>query len=196
MAVSLAHCQVMEAVGAYADREWALHGAYIAGETGFASTHHRSVRMSHPSFPIFLSNLGLVPCMSNGAMVDMWGSVDPVSMCVLNVNHSQARKSRLTFGAEELATVIDRACHESLRKIWGVKRKLLASQLAAKRRRAAVEDSPDSAPAHAAPDAEPSPFPGAFPGAFLGGTIERVRERCAGDFDAVKQLKLLHRLPS
>ena len=31
--------------------------------------------------------------------------------------------------------------------------------------------------------------------AFLGGTIERVRERCAGDFCMVRQTKALMKLP-
>eukprot|EP00959_Pyramimonas_sp_CCMP1952_P021081 444443-Pyramimonas_sp.AAC.1 len=32
-------------------------------------------------------------------------------------------------------------------------------------------------------------FPGVWSHAFLGGAIERVRERCAGDFSVVHQTK-------
>ena len=39
-------------------------------------------------------------------------------------------------------------------------------------------------------------FPGAFSVAFLGGTIERVRERCAGDCPSVRQTKVVQKLPS
>ena len=37
---------------------------------------------------------------SNGASVDLWGSDDPVCVCVLNVNHSQTRKSRFLVSCQ------------------------------------------------------------------------------------------------
>lgn len=92
--------------------------------------------------------------------------------------------------------------------------KAAASMSAAKRRRladaaedcgaAAVADTdppPTQRAAVAVPGEDPRaqdrelPFPGVVSIAFLGGTIERVRERCSGDFALVRQSRAALRLP-
>ena len=205
MAVSREYCAVMESVGEFVERQWAEFGPEIAGKKGFTATHISSVKMAHPAMPIFMYNLALLPAMSNGATVNIWGSADPVALAVLNVNHSQTRKSRLTSDAEAYTRAIDVAGSDTLKKIWDVKNTVLSASIAAKRRKVAAE----AVAAHpAGPDGdgvgggdglpgipEGLPFPGTFPVTFLGGTIERVRERCAGDFDVVKQVKTVQRLP-
>ena len=119
--------RVMETVGEYADLQWAEHGAFIAGAKGFESTRIRSIKMSHPAFPIFMYDIGLMLAMSNGATVDIWGTPDPIALCVLNVNHSQTRKSRLTGDAEAYTAVIDKVGADSLQRIWDVKNQSLAA---------------------------------------------------------------------
>ena len=94
MAVSFEHCRVMEKVGDFADAEWLKHGVYIAGESGFDAVQILSVGMAHPPLPIFAYYLGALPMASNGASVELWGAADPICLCILNVNHSQKRKSR------------------------------------------------------------------------------------------------------
>jgi len=70
--------------------------------------HYRSVTASHPAFPIFMTALGAMPALSNGAQVDLWGSPDPISICVLNINHSQTRKSRVTSMSENMVAGVDK----------------------------------------------------------------------------------------
>ena len=96
MAVSMAYCKLMEEVGAAADAAWVEDGEFIAGKVGLSAVHQRSASMAHPELPVFMYNLGLMPALGNGISLNLWGSPDPVALCVLNVNHSQTRKSRLT----------------------------------------------------------------------------------------------------
>ena len=121
MSVSVEHCQLVTKVGQFADASWKEHGRFIAGDLAFESVHLRSVEMSHPALPIFAYYLGILPMTSNGACVELWGSPDPVCLCILNVNHSQTRKSRLTAQAEALSSHIDSACNEVLSAIWDAK---------------------------------------------------------------------------
>eukprot|EP00972_Heterocapsa_arctica_P038791 5716536-Heterocapsa_arctica.AAC.1 len=135
-----------------------------------------------------------MPAVSNGSSIQLWGSSDPICVCVLNVNHSQTRKSRLTGQAEALCGCVDTLSNKSLLSIWNAKLKVMAAINAAKRRKK------DACQEEGAPDAEPEDpdganFPGAFSIAFLGGTIERVKERCAGDCPTVRQTKTVQRLP-
>ena len=94
MAVSVAHCQLMVDVGRVADGEWLAHGPFIAGQLPFEAVLLKGVVNSHPAMPIFMYYLGLLPVASNGASVELSASPDPLCLCVLNVNHSQTRKSR------------------------------------------------------------------------------------------------------
>ena len=100
MAVNREHCGIMVNVGEYVGREWQKHGEYIAGKNGYKAAFYQGVRAAHPPFPIYMYTLGLMPALSNGARVVLWGTPDPVCFPVLNVNHSQSRKSRLTALAE------------------------------------------------------------------------------------------------
>jgi hypothetical protein len=201
MSVTAEHCLLMSQVGKFADTEWAKNGSEIAGQTAFEAVHLVSVDMSHPPLPIFAYWLGLLPVAANGASVDLWGSPDPLCLCILNVNHSQTRKSRLTSQAEGLSSHIDSWCSKVLVRIWEAKLKALNTISAAKKRKRSADSPADSVPAGESlhetdPDDERiAPFPGAFSVAFLGGTIERVRERCAGDCPVVKQSRLVQRLP-
>lgn len=221
MAVSSEHCRIMEDAGGLADRAWVERGRFIAGDAGYESMEHLSVKNSHPALPIFLTHLGMLPAMSNGATIELWGSNDPLCMVVLNVNHSQSRKSRLCGMAEGSAAVVDAACAAPMLHIWAEKLRASAAAAAAKRRRLEhdapapemMEDT-DGLGVAGASQAQPvggliggvgleerqreekdSPFPGTVSIAFLGGTIERVRERCAGDFSMVRQTRASMRLP-
>ena len=57
------------------------------------------------------------------------------------------------------------------------------------------ETQADPGPAEDSGSPHPFPFPGINSLAFLGGTIERVRERCSGDFSLAVQTKLVQKLP-
>ena len=187
------HCELMHKVGSLADALWEEHGEKIAGKKGCEAIHLQSVVMAHPSFPIFMTALGCMPSLSNGATVDLWGSDDPISMAVLNVNHSQTRKSRLTGLAEKMHNPVDDMLCESLQNIHEHKEKVLASILEGKKRKR--DDDEDALPAAVEPGPFGTSFPGVWSTAFLGGTIERVRERCAGDVAQVKQTKAIAKLP-
>ena len=128
MSVSAEHCKLMAAVGKLADEAWAENGRFIAGDLGFESVHLAGVEMSHPPLPIFAYCLGLLPVASNGAMVSLRGSPDPLCTCLLNVNHSQARKSRLTAQAESMCARIDEVCGKFLNDVWGAKLKVAATR--------------------------------------------------------------------
>ena len=195
MSVSAEHCKLMAAVGKFADEAWAENGRFIAGDLGFESVHLAGVEMSHPPLPIFAYYLGLLPVASNGAMVSLWGSPDPLCICLLNVNHSQTRKSRLTAQAESMCARIDEVCGKVLNDVWGAKLKVAANVNAAKRRKLSA-DGGEVAECGDDDDEKMIAFPGAFSVAFLGGTIERVRERCAGDCPSVRQTKVVQKLPS
>ena len=190
MSVSPAHCQTMVDVGRFADEQWMVHGKFIAGATAYESVVKKGINSSHPSFPIFMYQLGLMPMASNGAAINLWGSPDPVCLCVLNVNHSQTRKSRLTGEAEMLSGFADEACSKAFNDIWDTKVRVLSIATSAKRRRVGQADG-DAADPLPPDDANEKVgvFPGTMSVAFLGGTIERVRERCAGDCHMVRQTK-------
>jgi hypothetical protein len=198
MSVSGEHCLVMSKIGEFADNQWETHGPFIAGDKPFNAVHMVAVGMAHPPLPIFMYYLGMMPMASNGARVELWGSPDPMAMCVLNVNHSQTRKSRLTGQAERLSGFIDDTCAGPMMEIWNAKLSALNEIKNAKRRRGAEPDAVDPVePAAGAADGDERvvAFPGVFSVAFLGGTIERVRERCAGDCPAVRQTKIAMSLP-
>lgn len=99
---------------------------------------------------------------------------------------------------------MDDVCATRLREIWDAKVAAMAAISAAKRRRKIrqAEDEAGDAEPPAIEDAgandgeeKTANFPGVLSSAFLGGTIERVRERCAGDCAAVRQTKAALRLP-
>ena len=103
---------------------------------------------------------------------------------------------RLTSEAETLSGLIDEACNVSFFNIWEAKVKVAASSAAKKRRVLDGEGEAANARPHVPDDSDKiGVFPGSVSVAFLGGTIERVRERCAGDCHAVRQTKAVQRLP-
>ena len=57
MAVSKAHCELIDKVGEYADQQWKEHGSFIAGQKGYDAMRYQGVKMSHPDFPIFCNSL-------------------------------------------------------------------------------------------------------------------------------------------
>ncbi|CAK0797938.1 unnamed protein product, partial [Prorocentrum cordatum] len=209
MAVSSEHCKVMVAVGEYVEREWKKHGEDIAGKNGYKAAFYQGVRAARPPFPIFMYNIGLMPALSNGARVNLWGTPDPVCFPVLNVNHSQSRKSRLTSLAESAMAHVDSYVTKRLQHMFDAKDKAFKDIMAAKKRKTtrdlqAVETQAEGS-LGAAGESNPNElddgksggiFPGVWSHAFLGGTIERVRERCAGDFSVAHQTKAVVRLPS
>ena len=181
---------------------WREKGPDIAGTAGFEAVHWLSVDNSHPPLPIFAYFLGMLPSASNGARVVIWNSPDPVCMCVLNVNHSQTRKSRLTAQAELVSAMVDAETTPKLQKIWDAKLKKLTTIKDSKRRRVGEGAGGRAAAGGEVPRPEPRDdqdsgyaFPGVTSIAFLGGTIERVRERCAGDCSVVRQTKTVMSLP-
>ena len=50
-----------------------------------------AAKASHPEFPTFLVALATLPCLANGATVDLWGKPEPLSVSMHNVNYSQTR---------------------------------------------------------------------------------------------------------
>ena len=180
MAVSADFCRVMVDAGTTADSLWREHGSYIAGEKGYLAMHYVSVRIAHPSFPIFMNILGCLPMCANGLKINLWGSSDPFAMAVVNVNHSQTRKSRLTAMSESLASTCDTKISSTLALIWEHKEKALNHILAAKKKESQEADSDPATD-------KTTPFPGLWSVGFCGGTIERVKERCAGDYSTVVQ---------
>jgi hypothetical protein len=202
MAVSKEMCALIQEVGELADREWREHGSYIAGGNGYKGVHYMSVKMCHPAYPIFMYELGSLAALSNGVCVDLWGSNDPVVFPGINVNHSQTRKSRLTSLAEQLVGNADKLIVERMTTIFEEKHKFMSQVASSKRRRvegdgSGIADSVEPVNGSEEPSAnvKPGVFPGTWSVAFLGGTLERVKERCAGDFNFVKQSKSTQKLP-
>ena len=123
MAVSLAHCQLMEEVGKLADEQWEKNGRLVAGAAGFVAVQYQSITLAHPSFPIFMTALCAMPALSNGATTAIWGKPDPLALCVLNVNHSQTRKSRLGGLVESMLGVADEKTAQWLSLVYDLKAK-------------------------------------------------------------------------
>ena len=207
MAVSKEHCDLIEKVGEYADAQWKEHGPFIAGQKGYDAMRYQGVKMSHPDFPIFSYSLGALPCMSNGIRVNLWGTPDPLCIAMTNINHSQTRKSRLNALSESLIGPVDELCTQRMEYIYEHKIKASEAINAPKKRRIA-DEAPVEGQGNAQPAAQPNGedqagdaeskgpvFPGLWSIAFLGGTLERVKERCAGDFSFVKQTKYVSKLP-
>ena len=100
----------------------------------------QAVMMSHPHFPIFMTALGCMPSLSNGATVRLWGSDDPNPVCDINVNSSQTRKSRLIGLAEKLHSHVDEYVATKLKEIYDIKQ-LAATQSKQKNRSVPGSDS-------------------------------------------------------
>ena len=183
----------MEEVGEVVCTSWKQYGRFIAGKKGFEATELLGISDSHPPFPIFMYMLGLLPMASNGAGVDIWGKAEPCCLCILNVNHSQTRKGRLTALAESVAANIDVEVGVALTNIWNAKQKEASTARAAKKRRVNAEEGDDQA---AVDDDVVLPLPGSHSVAYLGGTIERKRERASGDCCLVRQTSIVIKLPS
>ena len=50
-----------------------------------------AAKASHPEFPTCSVALATLPCLANGATVDLWGKQEPLSVSMYNVNYSQTR---------------------------------------------------------------------------------------------------------
>ena len=96
MAMPQEYSEVMAAVGARADELWAAHRELIAGKEAYQAVQLSSVQSSHPAFPIFAYLLGVIPMLSNGASVNLWGSPGPgVGECQLLPDAQEpARRAR------------------------------------------------------------------------------------------------------
>ena len=199
MSVSREICTVMEEVGDAVGEAWEKHGRFVAGDQGFEAARLLALQSSHPEFPIFAYLLGVIPMASSGMKIDLWGKEEPLCLCILNVNHSQTRKSRLTALAEAVATLVDAHTNTALTDIWNAKQKLAAASRAAKKRKVdqppAGEDVAGDAGGAGDGEEVSLPFPGTHSVAFLGGTIERARERAAGDCCLVRQTGTVQRMP-
>ena len=131
---------------------------------------YQSVKMSHPDFPIFCNALAILPAMSNGIKVNLWGSPDPLCIVMTNINHSQTRKSRLTSLVESLVGPVDEVCAQRMEYIYEHKVKASEAIHVAKKRR--IEEGAVESQANAqlnvedqAGDAESKgPATPAFPG--------------------------------
>ena len=215
MAVSKEHCQLMQSVGEFVERSWQSKGRFIAGDRGYESAFYQGVRSAHPPFPIFMYQLSLMPVLSNGAMINLWGKPDPLCIVMVNSNHSQSRKSRLTGMAENAVGHVDSHVVKRAQVIFEAKAQALKDIAASKRRKTGKDGASAAAASLTAAEetqgqgeAEETPplgevddskmviFPGTWSHAFLGGTIERVRERCAGDYSIVRQTKGVMKLPA
>ena len=189
----------------YADSAWKEHGQFIAGLKGYQATHLQAVRFSHPPFPVFSYLLASCIPLSHGSLIKLWGNWSPVSLCVLNVNYSQTRKSCLTFMAEHIVGPANQALVQRLEKIWDAKRKA-TDNTAGKAQRAKKEEREEDhgedeiaagaldEASRAAGEGGATNFPGVWSVSFLGGTIDRCKERGSGNFSQLKQTKSVMKL--
>ena len=181
--------------------QWDLHGGSIAGHVGFQAVSALSARLSHPPVPIFMYLLAALGTLSNGASINVWGSPMPIAIWVLNVNYSQTRKSQLTALMESLCSKADAMAEE----LWGAVLKTKQAYAASSARAAASEEtdceqdgdtlqSAASRGKHRArrgSDADNSleePLQ-IWSVAYLCGTLERCKQRCAGDFHQVRAVR-------
>ena len=176
------------------DAMWAKRGEYIAGKAGYEAIHIESVRMAHPAFPIFGCALATTPVLCNGARIKLWGSFDPIAAMCFNVNRSQTRKSRLAQMAEKLIRPVDIAVSKRLEMIW--KLKALAEKAEKPTDEPGDEAAGERPQAAAGEHTSYSAFPGAWSVAYAGGTMERCKERCAGDFMQTKFTKKGGKFPA
>ena len=89
--VSDANCDLMDNVQLISDKLWVEMRDPIAGAPPAKAIRFLSVKASHPEFPIFCAALGCMPALANGATVNLWGSEEPLSVSIFNVNYSQTR---------------------------------------------------------------------------------------------------------
>lgn len=184
MAVSKAHCQLLAKVSAVVDQKWQDVGKEVAGQDGFDAVRLQGAQWAHPPFPVFMTALGMMPALSNGAKVNLWGSADPIAMVVFNINHSQTRKSRLCGLAESAASKVDQVVGQRLAQMFEAKMEVYQSMAVKRKKKEREED-----------DNEVFAFPGTHSLAFMGGTIEQAKAKVAGDCPTVKQYKLVQKLP-
>ena len=106
-------------------RSLLLHAAGVGlGARGFCAVHVQSVRKSHAAFPIFMNALAILAGLvvaSNGAMLRLWGATMPLALWVVNLNHSQTRKSGLSAIAEVYAPAADQRMRKMFREILELK---------------------------------------------------------------------------
>ncbi len=193
----------MKKAWAFVAEAWAKHGPCIAGGRGFKAIQYQSVRMSHPPLPIFMYLLALCVVCSNGATMQVFGTLAPLALWILNVNYSQTRKSCLTMLAEKICAKVDRYIAKQVKRMMKVKWQKQNGQLPCKQ---TLEDALEEALGEVLSEEEDQAnvsgtaeeqgsFPGIWSVAFLGGTTERVKERCAGNYSQVRGQKLISKLP-
>ena len=203
MPSKLQYLDEMKAVWAHVSAEWVRVGKEIAGPTGYNAVMAQSVRLSHHALPIFMYLLASTVIASSGIQIHLWGKAVPVVLWLLNVNYSQTRKSGLTMLAEKVAGVVDNNLRRELRLVFTRKMEKVDEQ--SKRRvpehkdqSAGEEDDADEAGAavNVVPPAPVHFVPKIWSTAYQGGTMERCKERVAGDFNQVKFDKRLAKLPA
>ena len=89
--VSEANCDLMDSVQLVSDKLWLEKRDMIAGPRPAKAVRFLSAKASHPEFPIFCTAIGCMPALANGATVNLWGSEEPLSVSIFNVNYSQTR---------------------------------------------------------------------------------------------------------
>ena len=181
--------------------QWSLHGGSIAGHVGFQAVSALSARLSHPPVPIFMYLLAALGTLSTGASINVWGSPMPIAIWVLNVNYSQTRKSQLTALMESLCSKADAMAEE----VWGAVLKTKQAYAASSAKAVASEetdceqdeDTLQSAASRGkhrvrrgsgADNCLEEPLQ-IWSVAYLGGTLERCKQRCAGDFHQVRAVR-------
>ena len=187
----------------YVKKQWSECGRTIAGERGYAAVHLQSVRKSHPAFPIFMVALaGCVVCC-NGARLRLWGSLAPIVPWVINCSYTQTRKSGLAGIVEVFATVVGKRVHKAFRHIHRLKQVSATNPVKVEPAVRTVQED-EQAACSVPPMQEVVPAEASLPSvpmalwsiAYLGGTIDRCKERCAGDFNFCQSVKAFKDLPS
>ncbi|CAE7248220.1 unnamed protein product [Symbiodinium sp. CCMP2592] len=196
------YVSTMSEVFEYVKKQWSECGRTIAGERGYAAVHLQSVRKSHPAFPIFMVALaGCVVCC-NGARLRMWGSLAPIVLWVINCNYTQTRKSGLAGIVEVFAEVADKRVRKAFRHIHRLKQAIATNPAKVEPAVRTVQEDEqavcsvppmqEDVPAAVSPPSVPLSL---WSIAYLGGTIDRCKERCAGDFNFCQSVKPFKDLP-
>ena len=86
-----ANCDLLDNVQLISDKLWVEMRNSIVGPQPAKAIPFVSAKASHPEFPIFCTALGCMPALANGATVNLWGSDEPLSVSIFNVNYPQTR---------------------------------------------------------------------------------------------------------
>ena len=195
MANSEQYLDEMKRVWVYVKTEWPKVGPKIAGSRGYRAVTLQSIRLAHPPLPIFMYLLGSTIMASNGTRVQLWGSLVPIVLWVLNVNYSQTRKSGLTSLAEKIAAQVDATVRGEIRQVCEAKQAKARNKAKPSGEEVGGDDDVDEPLPEPVEDGSMCPKPSTWSTAYQGGTIERCKERVAGDFNQIKEPKKWCKLP-